>query len=73
MRCVPSRKSITSIESKDHEKLVLAGARPLTKQATLMSLGKRGSGDKLREVVSNNFYINVHRVHENMRSPLLAS
>ena len=57
MRCVPSRKSITSIESKDHEKLVLAGARPLTKQATLMSLGKRGSGDKLREVVSNNFYI----------------
>ena len=39
---------------------MLAGARPLTKQATLMSLGKRGSGDKLREVVSDAFMSGLH-------------
>jgi len=38
----PSRKSITSIDSKDHEKLV---NRPLTKQATRASLHKTGSNE----------------------------
>merc|ERR1719334_1602280 len=38
----PNRKSITSIDSKDHEKLV---NRPLTKQATRASLHKTGSNE----------------------------
>ena len=38
----PNRKSITSIDGKDHERLV---NRPLTKQATLVSLGKSGSSE----------------------------
>ena len=40
----PNRKSITSIESKDHEKLLCT--KPiLAKQATLVAMGKSGSGD----------------------------
>ena len=39
----PNRKSITSIDSKDHEKLV--NARPLVKQGTRVSLVKCSSGD----------------------------
>ena len=38
----PNRKSITSIDGKDHERLVKG---PLTKQATLVSLGKSGSSE----------------------------
>ena len=37
----PNRKSITSIDGKDHERL----NRTLTKQATLVSLGKSGSAE----------------------------
>lgn len=40
----PNRKSITSIDSKDHEKLLCT--KPiLAKQATLVAMGKSGSGD----------------------------
>jgi len=46
----PNRKSITSIDSKDHEKLV---NRPLTKQATLVSLGKSGSSESKNTATTN--------------------
>ena len=41
----PNRKSITSIDSKDHEKLLCTGKPTLAKQATLIAMGKSGSGD----------------------------
>jgi len=46
----PNRKSITSIDSKDHEKLV---NRPLTKQPTLVSLGKSGSSESKNTTSTN--------------------